>query len=122
MTEEIRVEEMAIKLIMSYIEPINDMLSVTGDDIKIESLEHRKMLLNVAIDALREREQKRPIIVTHPNGYTGTLKVGERMCVYYRDREVLHTSFPSPSNREELYEMLETMPETMAMLGGRHDK
>lgn len=49
------------------------------------------------------------IVLKHPNGYFGSLKVGEDMTITKDGRVVLRTSFPKPKNADELYKVLSQM-------------
>jgi hypothetical protein len=53
------------------------------------------------------------IKVKHPNGYEGLL-YGEHSVVVFKDgKEVLHSGSTLLKTKEELYKLLEEMPETM---------
>lgn len=55
--------------------------------------------------------------VEHPNGYMGILYGKSSMSIYDKDgHECLHTCFRTPQTKEELYEVLETMPRTMEII------
>ena len=50
--------------------------------------------------------------VNHPNGYSGILYGVSSMVIFDKDgHEVMHTGFRTPQTEEELYEVLETMPD-----------
>lgn len=56
------------------------------------------------------------IKVKHPNGYEGLL-YGEHSVVVFKDeKEVLHSGSTLLKTKEELYNFLEEMPETMKRL------
>ena len=53
----------------------------------------------------------------HPNGYSGVLYGKSSMAIYDKDgHECLHTCSRTPQTEAELYEVLETMPETMEII------
>lgn len=53
----------------------------------------------------------------HPNGYSGVLMGKSTMLIYDKDgHECLHTCFRTPQTKEELYEVLETMPRMMEIV------
>lgn len=53
----------------------------------------------------------------HPNGYSGVLMGKSTMLIYDKDgHECLHTCSRTPQTKEELYEVLETMPRTMEII------
>ena len=53
----------------------------------------------------------------HPNGYSGVLMGKSTMLIYDKDgHECLHTCSRTPQTKEELYEVLETMPRMMEIV------
>lgn len=59
------------------------------------------------------------IFVKHPNGYKGRLYGESSLIVFDKDdNEVLHTGFRNCETKEELYELLEGMPEFFKGLEG----
>lgn len=56
------------------------------------------------------------IVLQHPNGYFGSLTVGKEMTITKDGEEVLHTYSPTPKSTDELWEVLETMPEFLKMV------
>lgn len=56
------------------------------------------------------------IVLQHPNGYFGSLTVGKSMTITKDGEEVLHTYSPTPKSADELWEVLETMPEFLKMV------
>lgn len=59
------------------------------------------------------------IMVEHPNGYYGCLK-GKNMSIFKGGREVLHTYSATPTNAEELWDVLEDMDEFMDLMRQEH--
>ena len=55
------------------------------------------------------------ITANNANGYSGTLH-GREMTIYYHDEEVLHTYASAATNKAELDEALEAMPEFMKLI------
>lgn len=56
------------------------------------------------------------IIVEHPNGYTGVLYGKSSLSVRLNDKEILHTGSRNINTSEELYALLEGVPEMMEKL------
>lgn len=56
------------------------------------------------------------IVVKHPNGYEGTLYGKRSLSISKDGREVFHTGFRSVETEEELYELLEDIPEFFKVL------
>lgn len=57
------------------------------------------------------------IKVEHPNGYLGVLYGESSMSIYDKDgHEVLHTSSRTPQTEQDLYQILDGMPELLKAL------
>lgn len=55
--------------------------------------------------------------VNHPNGYSGILYGKSSMSIFDEDgHEVMHTGFRTPQTKEELYDVLETMPKFVKIM------
>ena len=59
---------------------------------------------------------KNQIMVEHKNGFYGCLYGKSSMSIFKNNKEVLHTGSRTPNTPEELYDVLETMPQFLEMV------